>query len=116
MRFTVMGLKPASFLCSFDLLFLKKLNSLPELYFRNPDPSIKHETLPDNHPRRAYRIDEESRIVAQTLSAWWIPEMRIMEEIDGTFYTVTDSYERTEMLGQNYPGSCCIIWRISDDK
>lgn len=75
-------------------------SSIPELYFRNPDPYMKHEPLPDDHPRRNYRIDEESRIVIRNLSAWWIPEMRIMEEIDGTIYTVTGSYEGTEMLDQ----------------
>ena len=29
-----------------------------------------------------------------------IPEMKIIEEIDGTIYTVTGSYEGTEMLDQ----------------
>ena len=53
-----------------------------------------------NQRRRNYRIDEKGRIVVRNPSAWWIPEMRIMEEIDGTIYTVTGSYEGTEMLDQ----------------
>ena len=73
-------------------------DEIPELYFCNTDPFSKRPALPPDHPRRNYRIDEEGRIVVRNLSAWWIPEMKIMEEIDGTLYTVTGSYEGTEML------------------
>ena len=73
---------------------------IPVLYFHNPDPYAKHASLPDDHPRRNYRIDEDSHIVVKNLSAWWIPEMKIMEEIDGTIYTVTGSFAGTEMLDQ----------------
>lgn len=71
---------------------------IPEVYYCNPDPYLKAEPLPTDHPRHNYRIDEEGRIVVRNLSAWWIPEMKLMEEIDGTIYTVTGSYEGTEML------------------
>jgi len=71
---------------------------IPELYYCNTDPFSSRAALPPDHPRRNYRIDEEGRIVVRNLSAWWIPEMKIMEEIDGTLYTVTGSYEGTEML------------------
>ena len=74
--------------------------SIPELYFSRPDPYAKPDPLPDDQPRRDYRIDEQGRIVVKNPSAWWIPEMKIMEEIDGTVYTVTGSYEGTEMLDQ----------------
>ena len=74
--------------------------SIPELYFSRPDPYAKPDPLPDDQPRRDYRIDEQGRIVVKTPSAWWIPEMKIMEEIDGTVYTVTGSYEGTEKLDQ----------------
>lgn len=73
---------------------------IPELYFSRPDPYAKHDPLPDDQRRRNYRLDEQGRIVVQNPSAWWIPEMKIMEEIDGTLYTVTGSYEGTEMLDQ----------------
>ena len=75
-------------------------SGIPELYFCNPDPYMKHESLPDDHPHRHYRFDDEDRIVAKNLSAYWIPEMKLVEEIDGTIYTVTGSYEGTEMLDQ----------------
>ena len=74
--------------------------SIPELYFSRPDPYAKPDPLPDDQPRRDYRIDEQGRIVVKNPSAWWIPEMKIMEEIDGTIYTVTGSYEGTETLDQ----------------
>ena len=75
-------------------------DSIPELYFSRPDPYAKHDPLPNDQRRRNYRIDEQGRIVVRNPSAWWIPEMKIMEEIDGTIYTVTGSYEGTEMLDQ----------------
>ncbi len=75
-------------------------DSIPELYFSRPDPYAKPDPLPDDQPRRDYRIDEQGRIVVKNPSAWWIPEMKIMEEIDGTVYTVTGSYEGTEKLDQ----------------
>ena len=74
--------------------------SIPELYFSRPDPYVNHDPRPDDQPRHNYRIDEQGRIVVRNPSAWWIPEMKIMEEIDGTVYTVTGSYDGTEMLDQ----------------
>ena len=74
--------------------------SIAELYFSRPDPYAKRDPLPDNQRRYNYRIDEQGRIVVRNLDAWWLPEMKIMEEIDGTIYTVTGSYEGTETLDQ----------------
>ena len=75
-------------------------DSIPELYFSRPDPYAEHAMRQDDQRSRSYRIDEQGRIVVRNLSAWWVPEMKIMEEIDGTLYTVTGSYEGTEMLDQ----------------
>ena len=74
--------------------------SIPELYFSRPDPYAKQAPHPDDQHRYNYRVDEQGRIVVRNPSAWWIPEMKIMEKIDGTIYTVTGSYEGTEMLDQ----------------
>ena len=74
--------------------------SIPELYFSRPDPYAKCDPLSDGQRRYNYRIDEQGCIVVRNLDAWWIPEMKIIEEIDGTLYTVTGSYEGTEMLDQ----------------
>ena len=75
-------------------------DSIPELYFSLPDPYAKQDPLPDDQRHRSYCIDEQGRIVVRNPSAWWIPEMKIMEEIDGTLYTVTGSYAGTERLDQ----------------
>ena len=74
--------------------------SIPELYFSRPDPYAKRDPLPDGQHCRNYRVDADGHIVVKNPSAWWIPEMKIIEEIDGTIYTVTGSYEGTEMLDQ----------------
>ena len=41
-------------------------------------------------------FDEAGRIHVRNLSAYWIPELTVTEEIGGTVYTVTGSYEGTE--------------------
>ena len=74
--------------------------SIPELYFSCPDPYAKRDPLPDGQHCRNYHVDADGHIVVKNPSAWWIPEMKIMEEIDGTIYTVTGSYEGTETLDQ----------------
>ena len=43
-----------------------------------------------------FRFDESGRIHVRNLSAYWIPELTVTEEIGGTVYTVTGSYEGTE--------------------
>ena len=43
------------------------------------------------------KIDEAGHIVVKNLSAAWIPEIKIEREIHGTVYTVTGSYEGTEL-------------------
>ena len=43
------------------------------------------------------KIDEAGHIVVKNLSAFWIPEIKIEREIHGTVYTITGSYEGTEL-------------------
>ena len=73
---------------------------IPELYFCNSDPYLKPEPLPDDHYRPEIHFDDEGRIVVKNLDAYWLPEMKLVEEIDGIIYAVTGSYEGTEMLDQ----------------
>ena len=73
---------------------------IPELYFCNSDPYLKPEPLPDDHYRPEIHFDDEGRIVVKNLDAYWLPEMKLVEDIGGTIYTVTGSYEGTEMLDQ----------------
>ena len=37
-------------------------------------------------------------IIVKNLSAFWLPDVKIVENIGGTEYTVTGSYEGTETL------------------
>ena len=45
-----------------------------------------------------YWFDEDGQIHVKNLSAYWIPQLTITEEISGTVYTVTGSFEGTENL------------------
>lgn len=73
---------------------------IPELYFCNSDPYLKPDSLPDSHFRHNIRFDDEGHIVVKNPDAYWMPEMKLVEEIDGTIYTVTGSYEGTELLSK----------------
>ncbi len=46
---------------------------------------------------RETRINESGHITVRNLSAWWIPAVKVEREIHGTVYTVTGSYEGTEL-------------------
>ena len=39
------------------------------------------------------RFDEFGNLCTRNLSAYWIPKLTVTEEISGTVYTVTGSYE-----------------------
>ena len=67
-------------------------------YFSNPDPYAKVESRPDDAPKRDIKFDENGNIVVRNLSAFWLPELTIVDEIGGAEYTVTGSYEGTETL------------------
>ena len=68
-------------------------DEIPCYYFSNPDPYWKQEPMPADTPRRNIRFDENGNIVVKNISAYWIPELTITEEISGTIYTITGSYE-----------------------
>ena len=71
---------------------------IPEYYFSNPDPYFKMEPRPDDAPKRDIKFDENGNIVVKNPSAFWLPDVKIVEEIGGTEITVTGSYEGTETL------------------
>ena len=87
-----------------ELVFEEQLASgeydeeVPEYYFSNPDPYAKVEPRPDDAPKREFTFDENGNIVVKNLSAFWLPDVKIVDEIGGTEYTVTGSYEGTETL------------------
>ncbi len=87
-----------------DMIFEEQIASeehnekVPEYYFSNPDPYAKVEPRPDDAPKREFTFDEKGNIAVKNLSAFWLPDVKIVDEIGGTEYTVTGSYEGTETL------------------
>ena len=68
-------------------------DEMPCYYFSACDPYLKHEPMSENQPRCNIRFDENGSIVVKNISAYWIPELTVTEEISGTIYTITSSYE-----------------------
>ena len=70
-------------------------DSIPEFHFSNPDPYFK--ITPSTEPKyRNFWFGEDGHIHVKNISAYWIPKLTLTEEIDGTIYTVTGSYEGEE--------------------
>ena len=67
-------------------------------YFANPDPYAKVEPRPDDAPKREFSFDKKGNIVVKNPSAFWLPDVKIVEQVGGTEYTITGSYEGTETL------------------
>lgn len=69
-----------------------------EYYFSNPDPYLRPIPLPPDHPRHNFWFDEDGHIRVKNPSAFWLPEFTLQKEIGGTIYSVTGTYDGTEML------------------
>ena len=72
---------------------LETKDTPPEYYFANPVPYAKVEPVPYEQRRHDFTVDEDGHIRVKNISAYWIPELTVSEEIGGTVYTVTGSYE-----------------------
>ena len=70
-------------------------DSIPEFHFSNSDPYFKIQPTTEPKPRNFW-FGEDGHIHVKNISAYWIPELTLTEEIDGTIYTVTGSYEGEE--------------------
>ena len=76
-----------------DSLTVPEDDEIPCCYFSASDPYLKHESIQEDQPLRNIRFDEKGNILVKNISAYWIPELIVTEEISGTIYTVTGSYE-----------------------
>ena len=93
-----------------------------EYYFSNPDPYAKVEPRPDDAPKRDIKFDENGNIVVKNLSAFWLPELTIVDEVGGSEYTVTGSYAGTTLLGMDemlclaaaLPGKKTFLYQLFD--
>lgn len=70
-------------------------DDVPGYYFSAQDPYFKLERKPCELRHNCW-FDEDGNIHAKNISAYWIPELTVTEEISGTVYTVTGSYEGEE--------------------
>ena len=52
-------------------------------YFSNPDPYAKVKPRPDDAPKREFSFDEKGSIVVKNPSAFWLPDVKIVEEHSG---------------------------------
>ena len=57
------------------------------------DPYFKREPLSPDRVVRNISFDGNGNIHIKNISAYWIPELTLTEEISGTIYTITGSYE-----------------------
>lgn len=67
----------------------------PGYYFSDPAPYFKMEHKPRELCRNCW-FDENGHLHTKNISAYWIPKLTLTEEINGTIYTVTGSYEGEE--------------------
>ena len=49
-------------------------------YFSNPDPYAKVKPRPDDAPKRVFSFDEKGNIVVKNPSAFWLPDVKIVDE------------------------------------
>ena len=68
-------------------------DAIPCYYFSASDPYLKHGPLDPNRVVRDISFDDDGNIHIKNTSAYWIPKLTVTEEISGTIYTVTGSYE-----------------------
>ena len=70
-------------------------------YFSNPDPYAKVKPRPDDAPKREFSFDEKGNIVVKNPSAFWLPDVKIVEEHGGS------------IVAENLPdGGACITVRL----
>ena len=70
---------------------------IPCYYFSNPDPYAKCEVSHRELPEECF-FDEEGNIHVKNISAYWIPEFTMTQEIAGTVYKVSGSYNGIDSL------------------
>ena len=89
-------------------------DSIPVMYFLNSDPYYRAERTLNGHDRHNIRFDEEGHIIVRNPSAYWLPEIKIEEEIDGTVYSVTGSYEGSASLDKKLARIMLHNWEDSE--
>ena len=73
-----------------------EVTSLPEA--KNAAPEYRFSQQSEKQRCANYWFGEDGQIHVKNLPAYWIPQLTITEEISGTLYTVTGSFEGTDSL------------------
>ena len=68
-------------------------DEIPCYCFSASDPYLKHAPLDPNRVARDISFDDDGNIHIKNISSFWIPKLTVTEEISGTIYTVSGSYE-----------------------
>ena len=69
-----------------------------EYYFKNTDPYVQRDSIPDLQAHHDFKIDGDGNIRVKNLSAFWLPKFTLQREYAGTVYSVMGSYDGTETL------------------
>ena len=78
----------------FELMRSEKEDSeIPTYHFSNPDPYAERDPLPPDHEDHNTRVGEDGDIRVQNVSAYFLPEIKLLKEISGTVYSVTGGYD-----------------------
>ena len=77
-----------------------EFDEIPTFQFSNSDPYAKVAPRSEDAPKRDFSFDENGNIVVKNPSAFWLPDVKIVEVIGGTEYTVTGSYDGEERLNR----------------
>ena len=77
-----------------------EFDEIPTFQFSNSDPYAKVTPRSEDAPKRDFSFDENGNIVVKNPSAFWLPDVKIVEVIGGTEYTVTGSYDGEERLNR----------------
>ena len=77
-----------------------EFDEIPTFQFSNPGPYVKVAPRSEDAPKRDFSFDENGNIVVKNPSAFWLPDVKIVEVIGGTEYTVTGSYDGEERLNR----------------
>lgn len=77
-----------------------KFDEIPTFQFSNSDPYAKVTPRSEDAPKRDFSFDENGNIVVKNPSSFWLPDVKIVEVIGGTEYTVTGSYDGEERLNR----------------
>ena len=76
----------------------RKDAEIPTYHFSNPDPYAERDPLPSDHEDHKTRVGEDGELRVQNVSAYFLPEIKIIQEIGGTVYSVRGSYDGMALL------------------